>query len=92
MWRVGSSFLLLVQRYHLAKGPVHMGSQVPSPTHVSEVSQHGGEVPVFELKILLDLLTTIKWIIVVGCTRNDILGRSHILMLLLSLRLSHKRD
>jgi hypothetical protein len=28
-------------------GLVHMGSQVPSPSHVSK-SQHGGKVPTFE--------------------------------------------
>ena len=27
--------------------PIHMGSEVPSPTHVSR-SQHGGKVPSFE--------------------------------------------
>jgi hypothetical protein len=31
------------------KGPVHMGSQVPSPTHVSK-SQYGENVPTFELQ------------------------------------------
>ena len=29
------------------QGPVHMGSQVPSPTHVSK-SQHGGKVPIIK--------------------------------------------
>ena len=28
-------------------GPIHIGSQVPSPTHVSKF-QHGGKVPTSE--------------------------------------------
>ena len=39
-------------------GLVHMGSQVPSPTHVSK-SQHGGKVPTFEPQETIDIWLTI---------------------------------
>ena len=40
-------------------GMVHMGSQVPSPTHVSK-SQHGGKVPPFELQETIE-----TWLIII---------------------------
>ena len=45
-------------------GLIHMGSQVPSPIHVSE-SQHGGKVPTFEpqetIKIWLSIIKVGSW-------------------------------
>ena len=36
-----------------------MGSQVPSPHHVSK-SQHGGKVPTFELQFIIEI-----WLIII---------------------------
>ena len=41
------------------KGPVHMGSQVSSPTNVSKY-QHGGRVPTFEPQETIEI-----WLIII---------------------------
>jgi hypothetical protein len=44
-------------------GFVHMGSQVPSPTHISK-SQHGGKAPTCESQVITKIYLNI---IKVGC-------------------------